>query len=154
MDLIDLIGFAGAILVLAAFALSNTRSVRVTPRALAVMNLGAGAALALNGLVHHAWPSTVVNTVWFVIAVVALGRAAVPGVKRNRPRTEAGDSAAFDSGSAQKVKEPWVVPGRGPWPSSSTIVAAETTPRIVRGGQDRAPGGHFLAQHPDDPIDR
>jgi hypothetical protein len=32
MDLIDLIGFAGAIFVLAAFALSNTRSVRVTPK--------------------------------------------------------------------------------------------------------------------------
>jgi len=87
MDLIDLIGFAGAILVLAAFALSNTRSVRVTPRALAVMNLGAGATLALNGLVHHAWPSTVVNTVWFVIAAVALGRAAVSRSERNRPRT-------------------------------------------------------------------
>jgi hypothetical protein len=76
MDLIDLIGFAGAIVVLAAYALANARSVWVTPKTLAVMNLGAGAALAVNGLVHQAWPSVVVNTVWSVIAAVALGRAA------------------------------------------------------------------------------
>ncbi len=32
MDLIDLVGFAGAAVVLAAYALTNARSVRVTPR--------------------------------------------------------------------------------------------------------------------------
>ena len=42
MHLIDLVGFAGAIVVLIAFGLSNARSVRVAPTTLAVMNLGAG----------------------------------------------------------------------------------------------------------------
>ena len=83
VHLIDLVGFAGAVVVLAAFALTNTRSVRVTPTTLAVMNLGAG-ALALNGLVHQAWPSTVVNAVWFVIAAIALGRDVVPRLARSR----------------------------------------------------------------------
>ena len=44
MDLIDLVGFAGAAVMLAAYALTNARSVRVTPRTLAAMNLGAGGA--------------------------------------------------------------------------------------------------------------
>ena len=43
MDLIDIIGYGGAGVVLAAFALSNLRSTRVTPKTLALMNLGAGA---------------------------------------------------------------------------------------------------------------
>lgn len=72
--IIDLIGYAGAAVVLAAYALTNLRRVRVAPRTLAMMNLGAGLALALNGLVHQAWPSTVVNTVWFAIAVITLSR--------------------------------------------------------------------------------
>lgn len=73
MDLIDIIGFGGAGVVLAAFALGNLRTTGVPPKTLALMNLGAG-ALSINGLMHHAWPSTVTNSIWFLIALVTLVR--------------------------------------------------------------------------------
>ena len=132
MDLIDLIGFAGAGVVLAAYALTNARSFRVTPKTLAGMNLGAGAALALNGLVHHAWPSTVVNTVWFVIAAVALWPAAAL-------------TSAASAGAGLDAARP---------SSSSNTLDAPNDARIVRSGHDGASGGYLLLQHPDDPIDR
>lgn len=136
MNAIDLVGFAGAAVVLGAFALSNARSARVTPKTLAVMNLGAG-ALALNGLVHHAWPSTVVNTIWFGIAVVALGR------EKFRWR-----------GSASRVSSV-----RRPDPGAALVELEHDSgrgddSRIVRGGQDGASRSHLLRQHSDDPIDR
>ena len=140
MDLLDLIGFAGAAVVLAAFALTNARSVRVSSKTLAVMNLGGG-ALALHGLVHHAWPSVVVNTVWFVIAVIALVRARVPRTARNRD-------------SVSRISR-----NRGSYAGAALVELEHgrrgcENPRIVRGGQDRAPRGHLLAQHPDHPVDR
>ena len=84
MDLIDLLGFAGAATVLTAYALTSARSVRVPPTLLAVLNLGSG-ALVVNGLVHQAWPSIVVNTIWFTVAVVALVRGARSGEQAGRP---------------------------------------------------------------------
>lgn len=73
MNLVDLAGFTGAAVVLTAFALANVRSVRVPARLLAAMNLGAG-LLAVNGAAHQAWPSTLLNATWFVIAAAALCR--------------------------------------------------------------------------------
>ena len=134
VDLIDLVGFAGAAIVLAAYALTNARSIRATPKTLALMNLGAG-ALALNGLVHHAWPSMVVNTVWFVIAAITLGRHLTP----NR-------LVASGRAGAQRRR-------------SNTVEfehdrRRDDDARIVRGSHDRASGRSFLFQHPDDPFDR
>ena len=72
MDLIDLIGFAGAIFVLAAFALSNTRSVGVKPKNLAVMNIGAGAALAaLHPLGRAGRPEEVAEVVAHLLSPAA-----------------------------------------------------------------------------------
>ena len=153
MDLIDLIGFAGAIFVLAAFALSNSRSVGVTPKTLAVMNLGAGAALALNGLVHQAWPSVVVNTVWSVIAAVALGRAAVPRSERKRPRMRWATPLPSTAGRLRASGD------RGPYPGAALIELehdgrGRDDSRVVRGGQDRTAGRRLFCQHPDDLLDR
>ena len=130
MDLIDLLGFAGAAVVLAAFGLSSARSVRVSSKTLAGMNLGAG-ALALHGLLHQAWPSAFVNTVWFVIAVIALGRASAPRVGRDC-RSDAG-AALVELEHARRSRD---------------------DSRIVRGGQHGAPRGHLLLEHPDHQVDR
>jgi hypothetical protein len=40
----------------------------------AVLNTPPAAALALNSAVHHAWPSMVLNAVWFLVAAVTLSR--------------------------------------------------------------------------------
>ena len=127
MDLIDLIGFAGAAVMLAAYALTNARSVRVTPRTLVVMNLGAGVALALNGLVHHAWPSTVVNAVWFMIAAVALGRSAGSARGSRRGPGSDPDAALVELEHDRRSRE---------------------DSRIVRGGQDGATGRRLLMSAP------
>ena len=131
MYLIDLVGFAGAAAVLAAYALTNARSVRATPKTLAAMNLGAG-ALALHGLVHQVWPSTVVNTVWFVIAAIALGRTFVPRMARAR-------------GSAARVSG-----GPGSYEGAALVELdhhrrSRDDSGIVRGDQDGAPRGHLFS---------
>lgn len=129
MDLVDLIGFAGAAVMLTAYALSNVRVVRMSTKAMAGMNLGAGVALALNGLVHQAWPSTVVNTVWFVIAGVSLVSAG-----------RAGDGSGSNAGTTPVELE--------------HDRRSRDDSRIVGGSQDRAAGRPLLIQHPDDPVDR
>lgn len=72
--LIDALGWAGAALVLGAFAANARGGVRRV-RSYQVVNalgaLGLGAAAAQ----HHNWPSVAVNVPWFVIAIVALGRS-------------------------------------------------------------------------------
>jgi hypothetical protein len=102
MHLIDVMGYAGAGIVLVAFALTSARSVRVTPKALAVMNLGAG-ILALNGLVHQAWPSTILNTVWFGVAVVTVAR-------RSDGRPDARQDQAGSDAAAGDRSEPAALP--------------------------------------------
>ncbi len=72
--MIEIVGIAGAVTVLAAYALTSTRAVRIPPKILAVLNLGAG-ALALNSAAHHAWPSMLLNAVWFLVAAVTVVRS-------------------------------------------------------------------------------
>lgn len=100
MNLIDLAGIAGAITVMTAYALSTAHSSRVPAKLQAVLNLGAG-ALALNAAAHQAWPSMVLNAVWFLLAAGALRlRSSTP---RNDPEPAGSASAA---GRDQPVSRP------------------------------------------------
>ena len=77
--LIEVAGWAGAILILAAYALVSTG--RLQPRSLAFqwMNLLGAAGFVLNSGFHGAWPSTILNIIWIGIAAATLWRLRQPG---------------------------------------------------------------------------
>lgn len=81
MDLrfwIDLIGWAGALAVLLAYALISAKRLKGDSRAFQLLNLAGGVFLLVNTLYFGAFPSAFVNLVWIAIAVVALVKIARP----------------------------------------------------------------------------
>lgn len=74
--LVDVMGWIGAGLVLAAYGLVSVKRLAGDGFGFQAMNLVGGATLAWNSAVSHAWPSTVVNIVWVGIGMVAMFRIA------------------------------------------------------------------------------
>lgn len=72
--LIDLIGWIGAISLLAAYALVSTRRLAGDAVAYQFLNLTGGAFLVINSFYYGALPSVGVNLFWIGIAVFALTR--------------------------------------------------------------------------------
>ncbi len=70
--LIDIIGWIGAIVLLAAYASVSTRRMQGDSPAYQVMNLIGGACLIVNTVYYGAYPSSMVNIVWIGIAVYTL----------------------------------------------------------------------------------
>ncbi len=73
--LIDLMGWVGAVLLLAAYALVSSRRLAGDSVRFQLLNLGGGVLLAANSAYHGALPSVAVNAVWIVIGLAALLRA-------------------------------------------------------------------------------
>lgn len=73
---VDLIGWAGALAVLLAYALISARKLKGDSRAFQLLNLAGGVFLLINTVYFGALPSAFVNLVWIGIAVVALVRIA------------------------------------------------------------------------------
>jgi hypothetical protein len=71
---IDLVGWVGAIVLLAAYASVSTRRMQGDSRVYQVLNLIGGACLIINTVYYGAYPSAVVNLVWIGIAVYTLAR--------------------------------------------------------------------------------
>ncbi|HEY1891450.1 MAG TPA: hypothetical protein VGG63_13640 [Steroidobacteraceae bacterium] len=78
--LIEIAGWLGAALLLAAYALVSYGVLGARSGPYQILNTLSGVLLGMNAGWHHAWPSAVVNIIWIVIAVGALmiGRATVP----------------------------------------------------------------------------
>ena len=72
MQLIDIIGWLGSILVVAAYALNIYGKLSSDSTSYYALNITGSAGLIVNTLYHHAIPSMVVNVVWIAIALVAL----------------------------------------------------------------------------------
>lgn len=72
--LINILGWAGAILFLIAYALVSLKKVEVDSLLYQGINILAGILLIINTLYLHAYPSLVMNTAWIGIAVVTLAR--------------------------------------------------------------------------------
>jgi len=68
---IDLGGWFGALLVIAAFAFNAFGSMDVRGRTYQLLNICGSVLLIVNTAWHHAWPSAFVNVVWVLIAVGA-----------------------------------------------------------------------------------
>jgi len=72
---IDMIGWVGAMLLLAAYALVTTERWRGRSFRFQLCNAFGSACLIANTVYYRAYPSAVVNVVWVMIAVFALASA-------------------------------------------------------------------------------
>lgn len=72
--LVDVVGWAGALAILLAYVLVSSRKMDGGSWVYQMLNLFGGAFLVLNTAWYGAYPSTALNFVWVVIAVVALAR--------------------------------------------------------------------------------
>lgn len=69
MIVVEVIGWAGAVAVLVAYALVIRTPEAVTGRRYLLLNLGGSAGLAVSGAAHAAWPSAVLNLLWLGLAL-------------------------------------------------------------------------------------
>lgn len=69
---VDILGWMGAIMLLAAYAAVSMRRMQGDSPIYQVLNLLGGACLIVNTVYYGAFPSAVVNIVWIGIAVYTL----------------------------------------------------------------------------------
>lgn len=72
--LIDVVGWFGAGAILIAYALVSTRRVDGGSRKYQGLNLVGAVGLTANTVFYAAYPSTMLNVVWALIAIAALVR--------------------------------------------------------------------------------
>jgi hypothetical protein len=71
---VEVAGWIGAALILLAYLLVTTGRLTGQSRLFQWMNLVGAAGFVINGWWHNAIPSTALNVIWMLIAVVALAR--------------------------------------------------------------------------------
>jgi hypothetical protein len=64
-------GWGAAVLLLVGYLLLSTRRIGVG-RGYQTINIVGSAGLALNAVVHSAWPSAMLNLAWLAIALIGL----------------------------------------------------------------------------------
>jgi hypothetical protein len=82
---IAVLGWAGAAVLLAAYALVSSKRITGDGATFQSLNMAGGAALALNSAVNGAWPSAVLNVIWVAIGAVAMFRLARSRSRQTRP---------------------------------------------------------------------
>ncbi len=93
MIIIDIVGWLGAVSLLAGYVLITTRKISAASAAFALLNTFGSIALIINSSAHSAWPSATLNIIWLVIAATALGAASKtrPPPQRRRRFTAQGE---------------------------------------------------------------
>jgi hypothetical protein len=71
---VEIVGWAGALFILAAYVLVTMGRLTGASPAFQWLNFLGAAGFIVNGWWHNALPSTVLNVVWMLIAAVALWR--------------------------------------------------------------------------------
>jgi hypothetical protein len=69
---VEIIGWIGAVLIIGSYFLNINGKLRSSSRVYILSNLFGGVFFTINTLVHHAYPSMIVNIIWIIIAVAAL----------------------------------------------------------------------------------
>ncbi|MEL6559024.1 MAG: hypothetical protein AAFQ94_12625 [Bacteroidota bacterium] len=69
---IEVIGWTGSLEVILAYALVSNNKISSTSQAYQWLNLSGGIFLIIHTIVHESYPSTFINIVWVVIALLAL----------------------------------------------------------------------------------
>lgn len=72
--LIEVVGWAGAVLIVAAYALLSAGRLAADSRVYQALNIAGAAGLVVNGYARGALPSAALNVVWIGIACYALWR--------------------------------------------------------------------------------
>lgn len=71
---VEAVGWAAAVLILAAYILVSTDRLGPRSRAFQWMNVAGAGGFIVNSGMHGAWPSTMLNIVWAAIGVHTLWR--------------------------------------------------------------------------------
>lgn len=71
---ITAMGWIGSVAVIAAYALNSLQKIKSDSLSFQVLNLAGAVLLIINSVFKEAYPFTFINTVWAVIAVVAIFR--------------------------------------------------------------------------------
>ncbi|OIH99422.1 hypothetical protein BIU97_05290 [Curtobacterium sp. MCBA15_009] len=100
----EFLGWFGAVTVLAGYILFSTGKLPNGP-VYQLFNLVGGLAVAVNVAAHHAIPSTIVNGIWAVVAVVVLVRMgrARRAARRAEPTDGVRRDGAGDAGGGAPV---------------------------------------------------
>ena len=69
--LIDIIGWCGSILVLAAYGLNSYQKIRSDSMKFLLLNIIGGVALIIYTVYYTAYANTFINVVWVLIAIPA-----------------------------------------------------------------------------------
>jgi hypothetical protein len=69
---VEIIGWIGAVLITGAYFFNINGKLSSASRVYILSNLLGGIFFTINTLVHHAYPSMIVNIIWIFIAVAAL----------------------------------------------------------------------------------
>ena len=72
--LIDLLGWAGAVVLLLAYGCVSFQKLRADSLTYQVLNALGSLCLVINTVFYHAYPSAFVNVVWITIAIAARAR--------------------------------------------------------------------------------
>ncbi len=72
--LIAVVGWVGAALLVAAYALVSTGRLSGSGLRFQLLNIVGGVALTVNTAYHGAWPSAALNVVWVAVGLGALVR--------------------------------------------------------------------------------
>jgi hypothetical protein len=72
MNLIEIIGWIGTVLIVGAYFLNINGKIKSTAIPYILANLVGGILFSIYTFAHRTWPNMVVNVVWVFIAVAAL----------------------------------------------------------------------------------
>ena len=71
---INILGWVGSVLVIGAYGLNSYQKIKSDSLAFQLMNLAGGILLIINSMYKEAYPFTFINTVWVIIAILAIVR--------------------------------------------------------------------------------
>jgi hypothetical protein len=74
MDWVDIVGWAGAVLVLAAYGLVSTKRLDGDSVAYQTLNVAGAAGMLVNTYVRGALPSAALNVIWIGVGLYVLAR--------------------------------------------------------------------------------
>lgn len=74
MDWVDIVGWAGAVLVLAAYGLVSTKRLDGDSIAYQTLNVAGAAGMLINTYVRGALPSATLNVIWIGVGIYVLAR--------------------------------------------------------------------------------
>ena len=72
--LISMLGWIGSLLVIGAYGLNSYQKIKSDSLIFQLMNLVGGILLIINSMYKEAYPFTFINTVWVLIAILAIFR--------------------------------------------------------------------------------